>query len=262
MATPSSSALHSPTFPPEILLHILSFASESYSGHHYADLNQRNADLASLALVSRTFQAGTYPVLYGDLRLAWMADKVKKLQKSFQTNAHLVPLVRRLEATTVRVDEYIVHQLRPRDDAALEERAWLEGYLREEGIEEDSQEWLQVFADGFEDSAVKNSALREAWTADTMRDARYAWDRNGHGTWAGRENQEGPPEGARELLDVIASAPALRSLLVRGFTRTLDATDMATLLKGIWVRQEGPLEHDLEFGNAEHGRQAPFDILV
>ncbi|KAL8286636.1 hypothetical protein RQP46_004164 [Phenoliferia psychrophenolica] len=203
MAPPPASPLHPLTFPPEILLHILFYTSDSYSSRDYTDLNERNADLAGLALVSRAFQAATYSVLYGDLRLAWMADKVRKLRTSFNENAQLLPLVRRLEATAVPEDTFVIHHRCQRN-----------------GLEEDSQEWLQVMEDGFKDRAVEDSPLRDAWAADTTRDAKYAWDTKGHGTWAGERN----PEGSREFLDVIASAPALRSVAVRDFAKKLDAT--------------------------------------
>ncbi|KAL8286680.1 hypothetical protein RQP46_004208 [Phenoliferia psychrophenolica] len=247
MAAPSAAPLRSLAFPPEILLHILSYSSNSYASDEYIDLNERNADLASLALVSRAFQAATYSVLYGDLRLAWMADKVKALRSSFNENPQLLPLVRRLEATAVPEDTFVFQQMHLRDDSdwALAKQSWLEGYCRRNGLEEDSQEWLQVMEDGFEDHSVEDSPLRDAWAADTTRDAKHAWDTNGHGTWAGERN----PEGSREFLDLIASAPALRSVAVRGFVMKLDATDIATrgpypLIESLEAPQSSPFFAD------------------
>ncbi|KAL8286660.1 hypothetical protein RQP46_004188 [Phenoliferia psychrophenolica] len=215
----ASPPLRSLIFPPEILLHILSFASNSYSGEHYTVLNERNADLARLARVSRAFQEGTYSVLYGDLRVVWFADKVKKLQKAFKANAHLLPIVRRLEATAV--DEFDWRQYHidgPRDDARSKE-AWLKAYCKQKEIKKDSQEWLLIMEGG-------NHEAEGEWDMVLLHDAGYAWNKNAHGAWKGKG--KGNPEGARELLDIVASAPALRSVVVREFAEKLDATDIAT----------------------------------
>ncbi|KAL8286661.1 hypothetical protein RQP46_004189 [Phenoliferia psychrophenolica] len=224
--TSSAPSLRSLTFPPEVLLHIISFASESLSGEHYMDLNERNADLASLALVNRAFQEATYSVLYGDLRLSWVADKVKMLFRSFEENHHLLPLVRRLEATALHRTAWINDQVKiARDNADHLKQASFDTYCEQEGIEEDSQEWLQVVEDTF---GSKNSALEEAWAVEFRKDAEDAWKRNGHGAWRSQGNRE----GAHEFLDIITSAPALRSLLVCGFKHTLSATDIDIASRG------------------------------
>ncbi|KAL8286677.1 hypothetical protein RQP46_004205 [Phenoliferia psychrophenolica] len=219
MAAPFSPPLRSLTFPPEVLLHILSFASDSYSSHHYTNLNKRNADLASLALVSRTFQEATYSVLYGDLRLAWMGDKVKKLLRTFQENDPLFLLVRRLEATAVHRNDWVDYHLEnPGGDSELKKQAWLEDYLERGGVEQYSKHWTQMMEDGIENCGAE---AEDQWVEDMRSDARDAWDAKGHGEWKRKRNHE----GARELLDIMTSATALRSLVLRGFSHKLDEDD-------------------------------------
>ncbi|KAL8286679.1 hypothetical protein RQP46_004207 [Phenoliferia psychrophenolica] len=184
-------------------------------------MNERNVDLASLALVSRAFQAATYSVLYGDLGLAWMADKVRRLRKSFKSNPNLLPLVRRLEATAVHQDEWIEYQLATAsdDDADDSSKAWSEAYYDRHDIDENSQEWLLM-----EDAAREDGEERGQWEEDVRSDAKDAWVRKGYGAWKGKGNSE----GALQLLDIIASAPTLRILVVRDFTRRLHPRDIAT----------------------------------
>ncbi|KAL8286611.1 hypothetical protein RQP46_004139 [Phenoliferia psychrophenolica] len=219
MAAPSPSPRRSFAFPPEVLLQILSFISDSYYGQHHIDSEDRNAGLASLSLVNRAFQEATYSVLYGDLRLAWMADKVKKLRKSFSCNPNLLPLIRRLEATAVHRGEWIEYQLEnPSEYADAWKQAWFKAYCEREGIVEDSHDWLRMMEDGLEDSSAGDARAEDMWS-----DAEDAWARRGHGQWEGFRNLE----GALELLDIIASTPALRTLVVREFADTLQEPDIA-----------------------------------
>ncbi|KAL8286635.1 hypothetical protein RQP46_004163 [Phenoliferia psychrophenolica] len=223
MAAPQTSPGRSLLFPPEILLHILSFVSDSYSGYDYSHLSHRNAGLAPLALVNRAFQAATYSVLYGDLRLAWMSDKVWRLFESFDGNPQLLPLVRRLEATAVNVEDWVTEQLRnpkvDEDDSDLK-RDVLKDYCLRHGIEENSPEWRATMEDGVEDPNV-----RSEWEEHKRGVVEAVWNDNDYGTWEGEENSE----GALELLDIVGSAPALRSLVVRAFDMDyLQATEIAT----------------------------------
>ncbi|KAL8286619.1 hypothetical protein RQP46_004147 [Phenoliferia psychrophenolica] len=223
MAAPPTSPGRSLLFPPEILLHILSFVSDSYSGYDYSHLNHRNAGLASLALVNRAFQAATYSVLYGDLRLAWMGDKVWRLLEAFDGNPQLLPLVRRLEANAVHVEDLVEYQRRnPKNvdgDDSDPKRVFLEDYCRRKGIEEDSLKWHATMEGGLENT----SAAWDEWTHHTRGVVEAFWDDNDCGTWEGEGNEEGTPE----LLDIVGSAPALRDLVVRDFLFFLEATEVA-----------------------------------
>ncbi|KAL8286744.1 hypothetical protein RQP46_004272 [Phenoliferia psychrophenolica] len=213
------------SFPSEILILILSFVSDSYTtpryiGSLYQILIARNAGLAPLALVNRAFQAATYSDLYGDLRLAWMADTLSHLHKSFSANSELLPLVRRLEACAVSETGWVETNCeRKRGNGYLRE-LWLDSLIVREGIMEGSERWDRLL----------NLSIEEGIGADDficdMRDAAQDdWDTAGHGAWRDRSNN---PEGALELLDLVESAPALQSLVVRDFWYALRPADIAS----------------------------------
>ncbi|KAL8286778.1 hypothetical protein RQP46_004306 [Phenoliferia psychrophenolica] len=235
------------SFPPEVLLLVLSFASDSYIGGEAETLNARNAELARIALVSRAFQAATYSVLYGDLRLPWMADTVKQLRKSFSKNSQLLPLVRRLEASAV--DEYAWveddYDSRSSDEQVREE--WLESYCERNGIEEESDEWI-----GLNENPIEDGDAADDFEDDMRSDAKMAWSASGHGAWQAKRTN---PEGALEVLDFVGSAPALRRLVVRDFLTPLRAVDLAKrgsypLIESLVLPQDSPFLAD--------GRLAPF----
>ncbi|KAL8286610.1 hypothetical protein RQP46_004138 [Phenoliferia psychrophenolica] len=207
-------------YPPEILLHILSYASDPYSGEHYINPIERNADLARFALVGRAFQQATYSVLYGDLRLAWMGDKVKKLQNSFKNDKRLLLLVRRLDAFAVSEDAWIEYKLQNLDPNDPSRETWFDDYCQRKGIEYDSEEWQEL-----SEQPLELGDAGEEWEEDMRADLEEQWAQRGHGVWKwkGKRNVD----GALELLDIVGSAPALRTIVLREFEDALHPSDVA-----------------------------------
>ncbi|KAL8286752.1 hypothetical protein RQP46_004280 [Phenoliferia psychrophenolica] len=167
------------TTNPEVILHILSFISnsppQSRSEPAYVTITRRNAALARLALVSRPFQQTTYSVLYGDLRIPWMADKVHILSIAFEDNPSLPPLVLRLEA------------------AAVQESMWITN---------------KVDAIARED--VHGKLLARAGNFNALEKlAGAAWVASGHGAWRNF--------GVEELGDLVAKVAGVRDVVAEGF---------------------------------------------
>ncbi|KAL8286747.1 hypothetical protein RQP46_004275 [Phenoliferia psychrophenolica] len=216
-AAPSAAPRRSLSFPPEILLLILSFASEITHLESYLDLSDRNVALAQLALVSRDFRAAAYSVLYGDLRLPWMADTVIKLHHSFNNNPNLLPLVRRLEACAVDEETWVDCE---RYRLPAEKRTkWLDQYCDWEGIQEGTRQWKRLH----EDEWIEDGDAGQEFEDETEVFLEASFAERGRGAWSGERN----PEGALELLDLVASAPALQDIAVRGFKIALDRADIA-----------------------------------
>ncbi|KAL8286748.1 hypothetical protein RQP46_004276 [Phenoliferia psychrophenolica] len=155
-AASSAARRRSISFPPEILLHIISLSTAHTSWDLFPDLSDRNVALVQLALVSRAFRAATYSVLYGDLRLPWMADTVKKLYQSFANNPNLLPLVRRLEACAITEHHWVDYE--PFTFPAQPTAEWLEEYCKREEIIEGTERWSVLHA-----APVEEGQARRAW---------------------------------------------------------------------------------------------------
>ena len=84
--------------PPEVLVDILEL---SLLDPTWGSIPLRNARLLSLALLSKQFQPPAYSILYGDLRLHFLAGTADKLRQSLRANRTLAPLVARLEVKSV-----------------------------------------------------------------------------------------------------------------------------------------------------------------
>ncbi|KAL8286746.1 hypothetical protein RQP46_004274 [Phenoliferia psychrophenolica] len=157
-----------------------------------------------------------------------MANTVHKLRKSFQYNRYLLPLVRRLEATAVDQWGWIEHTADNPDHP--EKEPWLADYCERNWIPENSSEFRHLQKEYEESEDGPGEAPVDAWEGD-MRDewkqdmrtaALEEWDKAGHGDWKANEDAL----GELEFLDIVGSAPALRTLVVRGFTTTLHPTTM------------------------------------
>ncbi|KAL8290462.1 hypothetical protein RQP46_002720 [Phenoliferia psychrophenolica] len=194
-------------FPPEVLINIISEVScangsDPASPEHHT---KRNALLAPLTRVSRQFQAATYSVLYGDLRVAWEPTTVDLLARSCTQNHALLTLPRRLEATAIK---------------AIDRGEWIEQYVDKDW---DSQERQLVYfeerysADEVEeywDGALPDGIMDE-YRQELLDEAEAEWsDDMATNKWSHRPDTL----GIQELLDLMEHTTNLQSLVIHGFS--------------------------------------------
>lgn len=167
------------------------------------DITERNTLLCPLALVSTQFRDPVYDVLYGDLRVDWIASVITKLVKSFKKNRQLLKLVRRLEASAP-TEEDVARRIHAYIDEVTEdpERVdqFVDDYCEESGLEMEDQDWDSVLGEWKESE--------ELWAE--------AEDAQPDDAWADREDNS----GVHELLVVLEKMTNLRTLIVHGFDAT------------------------------------------
>ncbi|KAL8290482.1 hypothetical protein RQP46_002740 [Phenoliferia psychrophenolica] len=206
-STPAAAQPAGLPFPPEVLIKIIaeiSCAKESdpTSYQHHVE---RNALLAPLTRVSRQFQAATYSVLYGDLRVAWEPNTVDLLARSCSQNHALLTLPLRLEATATKghehreewIEEYV-------ENMSYDEERQREYFEERYGDEDAEEYWDGALPDG----------LMDEYLDDCRDEAEAEWSDDLVTTnWSNRPDIR----GMQELLDLMEHTTNLQSLIIRGF---------------------------------------------
>ncbi|KAL8277623.1 hypothetical protein RQP46_009896 [Phenoliferia psychrophenolica] len=221
-AAPPPRALN---LPPEILAQIFADvtaydipADDEYVDTMHEDsiapdrASARNGQLAALALVAKAWRGPAYSALYGDLRVVWLAGNVDKLVASFDDNADLLPLVRRLEVFGRRVNDLLEERIH--EAMMLVEDEAIEDLMQRTGKDYSAadDEWRAsaglhyIYPNpGFRDVAEPvEEVLREA----------------GHDAWMERDDDAW---GSEELFDLLEKAPNLDALVVPVFAWTVPA---------------------------------------
>ncbi|KAL8279522.1 hypothetical protein RQP46_008084 [Phenoliferia psychrophenolica] len=175
------------------------------------DIAVRNRLLAPLALVSRSWQAATYSLLYGDLRIIWLAGNITRLLESFSRNPILRPMVRQLETKAVDGEEWIDNWVAVKmADPDAERERW-KVYCAENEIDtyEASRAWHDEGGGGLPGD------LGDDWENDLREggEASKAWRKAGHAKWDTTKDRL----GISALLDFLEATPNLRSLVIGGF---------------------------------------------
>lgn len=205
--------------PPELLTQVIILSTHrvEYSDDSADDyLVERNRQLSALALVSSDFQRAAYSVLYGDLRLAWLARSVQRLTRSFEDNTALLPLVRSLEVSSVDRRDWCADQAHFEEDLEKSMRIgsfydMLYAYCNEMGISDSDVEEALEYGSG-----TPIDEVVELWHEERYDEREEIWYAHGNDRW------EHLPLiisfGAGELLDLLDKTPNLRALVVHGFT--------------------------------------------
>ncbi|KAL8280553.1 hypothetical protein RQP46_007201 [Phenoliferia psychrophenolica] len=188
--------------PPEILTVILELSLLSPRL-----IKDRNSRLLDLALVSRQFQPVAYDLLWGDLRVSWLAGTAMRVQRSLRANRSLAPIVKRLQVNAVDQRAWIsawVHRIRanPAQLAAARRRA------RTFRLATSNSERLVDTPCAKEDERREENARLEEMLS---REGSEAWVNEGHARWTR------PDEAGQELLQLVGLLPSLRHLVVKNW---------------------------------------------
>ncbi|KAK4699744.1 hypothetical protein P7C70_g6515, partial [Phenoliferia sp. Uapishka_3] len=195
--------------PPEILTRILDecTASERYS---FENPGVRNKKLALLARVSADFQRAAYSLLYGHLKIEWLAGNGQKLLDTFQLNAALPRLVLSIlvEAPCSR-EEWVDERVDLQIDDEANVAQYFEDYC--DNMDYNDRHAADLWKWAGNDMPKD---MKDEWESELRSDYGDSWIKAGHAGW---DQDDEDANGTAQLFDLLEMTPNILSLDMRDF---------------------------------------------